>query len=252
VTADAAISGGLAAPALSVRDVVVDFQGLRAIDKANLEVRHGEIVGLIGPNGAGKTTLVNVLTGFQKVDQGSVHMDGVDIGAWKPHIRSRRGLVRTFQNVLPFSGLTALQNVEAGALAAGLEWAAARKSASDLLARLGLAGKEHRKAGTLPFGEERRVGIARALAMRPRYLLMDEPAAGLNDNECTDLMRVVRDIRADLDCGIMLIEHRMPLVFSLCDRIQVLQMGRMIANGTADEIRSDPAVRKAYLGDDEP
>jgi branched-chain amino acid transport system ATP-binding protein len=232
--------------------VVVDFQGLRAIDKANLEVRRGEIVGLIGPNGAGKTTLVNVLTGFQKVNQGSVHMDGVDIGAWKPHIRSRRGLVRTFQNVLPFSGLTALQNVEAGALAAGLDWTAARKSASELLARLGLAGREHRKAGTLPFGEERRVGIARALAMRPRYLLMDEPAAGLNDNECTELLRVVRDIRADLDCGIMLIEHRMPLVFSLCDRIQVLQMGRMIANGTADEIRADPAVRKAYLGDDEP
>jgi branched-chain amino acid transport system ATP-binding protein len=179
-------------------------------------------------------------------------MDGVDIGAWKPHIRSRRGLVRTFQNVLPFAGLTALQNVEAGALAAGLDWTEARKSASELLARLGLAGKEHRKAGTLPFGEERRVGIARALAMRPRYLLMDEPAAGLNDNECAELMRVVRDIRADLDCGIMLIEHRMPLVFSLCDRIQVLQMGRMIANGTADEIRADPTVRKAYLGDDEP
>ena len=252
MTGDTAIIGGLDAPALSVRNVVVDFQGLRAIDNASLEVRHGEIVGLIGPNGAGKTTLVNVLTGFQNITQGSVHMDGVDIGSWKPYIRSRRGLVRTFQNVLPFAGLTALQNVEAGAIAAGLDWAEARKSASELLSRLGLAGREHRKAGTLPFGEERRVGIARALAMRPRYLLMDEPAAGLNDSECIELMRVVRDIRTDLDCGIMLIEHRMPLVFSLCDRIQVLQMGRMIANGTSDAIRADPTVRKAYLGDDEP
>ena len=157
--------------------------------------RRGEIVGLIGPNGAGKTTLINVLTGFQKVSRGTVHMDGNDIGDWKPHKRSRRGLVRTFQSVLPFAGLTAQQNVEAGALAAGLAWSEARKSATELLVRLGLAGKEHRKVGTLPFGEERRVGIARALAMRPRYLLMDEPAAGLNDHECTELMQIIRDIR---------------------------------------------------------
>jgi len=252
VNALAAAAGGLAMPALSVNDIVVDFQGLRAIDRVSLAVRPGEIVGLIGPNGAGKTTLINVLTGFQQVSSGKVSMDGEDIGSLKPHLRSRRGLVRTFQNVLPFAGLTALENVEAGGLAAGLTRGEARRQGAELLARLGLAGKESRKVGTLPFGEERRVGIARAIAMRPRYLLMDEPAAGLNDVECDELRRVVQDIRTDLECGILLIEHRMSLVFSLCERIHVLQMGRTIASGTSTEIRTDKAVRMAYLGDDDP
>lgn len=230
--------------------MVVDFQGLRAIENVSLTLRAGEILGLIGPNGAGKTTLINVLTGFQAPTHGSVHMAGEDIGSWKPHERSRRGLVRTFQSVLPFAGLSALENVEAGGVAIGMSRRDAREQAAAILADMGLAAKADRKAGTLPFGEERRVGIARAIAMKPRFLLMDEPAAGLNDAECRDLQHIIEGILGRLQCGVLFIEHRMSLVFSLCHRIQVLQLGRTLAIGSTDEIRADASVRKAYLGEE--
>jgi branched-chain amino acid transport system ATP-binding protein len=242
---------GVSVSTLDVDDVVVDFQGLRAIEDVSLSLGRGEILGLIGPNGAGKTTLINVLTGFQDVTRGSVRIDGVDIAKWKPHERSRRGLVRTFQSVLPFAGLTALENVEAGGVAIGMKRQEARAQAQAILGDMGLAGKAHRPVGTLPFGEERRVGIARAVAMKPRFLLMDEPAAGLNDGECNDLQQIIRDIGRRLQCGILLIEHRMSLVFQLCDRIQVLQLGRTLALGPTAEIRADPKVRKAYLGEED-
>ena len=235
---------------LDVSGVVVNFQGLRAIDDVSLHLRRGEILGLIGPNGAGKTTLVNVLTGFQEADVGDVKLDGASIMLHKPFQRSRMGVVRTFQSVLPFAGLTALENVEAGAVATGASRHEARRMALDVLGRLGLAAKADRRVNTLPFGEERRVGIARAIAMRPKFLLMDEPAAGLNDKECEELKGVISDISREMDCGVMLIEHRMPLVFSLCHRIQVLQLGRTIAIGTPEEIRASAAVRHAYLGDE--
>jgi branched-chain amino acid transport system ATP-binding protein len=244
-------AGGQAATSdLTVSGVVVNFQGLRAIDNVSLQLKRGEVLGLIGPNGAGKTTLVNVLTGFQAVDSGEVRLGGQDIARWKPHERSRRGLVRTFQSVLPFGGLTALENVEAGAMATGVSRKAARDAAHQVLSSLGLADKAERRVDTLPFGEERRVGIARAIAMRPQFLLMDEPAAGLNDAECDDLMTVIHRIRGDIACGVLLIEHRMSLVFRLCDRIQVLQQGATIAIGTPEEIRGDAKVRQAYLGDE--
>ena len=243
-------SGQATASDLMVSDVVVNFQGLRAINGVSLRLRCGEVLGLIGPNGAGKTTLVNVLTGFQSVDSGTVRLAGEDIARWKPHERSRRGLVRTFQSVLPFGGLTVLENVEAGAMATGVSRKAARESAYQVLVSLGIADKAPRRVDTLPFGEERRVGIGRAIAMKPRFLLMDEPAAGLNDAESDDLLDVIRRIRSEIDCGVLLIEHRMSLVFRLCDRIQVLQQGATIAVGTPDEIRSDARVRQAYLGDE--
>jgi ABC-type branched-subunit amino acid transport system ATPase component len=243
-------SGNAPASDLTVSDVVVNFQGLRAINRVSLQLRRGEVLGLIGPNGAGKTTLVNVLTGFQAADSGTVQLAGEDIARWKPHERSRRGLVRTFQSVLPFGGLTALENVEAGAMATGASRKAARQSAYRVLASLGLADKAERRVDTLPFGEERRVGIARAIAMKPSFLLMDEPAAGLNDAECDELKGVIDGIRAAGDCGVLLIEHRMSLVFRLCDRILVLQQGATIAVGTPDEIRADAKVRQAYLGDE--
>jgi len=243
-------SGQATASDLTVSDVVVNFQGLRAINGVSLRLRCGEVLGLIGPNGAGKTTLVNVLTGFQAVDSGSVRLAGEDIARWKPHERSRRGLVRTFQSVLPFGGLTVLENVEAGAMATGVSRKAARDSAYQVLASLGLADKAQRRVDTLPFGEERRVGIGRAIAMKPRFLLMDEPAAGLNDAECNELKGVIDGIRKAGECGVLLIEHRMSLVFRLCDRIQVLQQGATIAVGTPDDIRVDAKVRQAYLGDE--
>lgn len=243
-------SGAAATSELTVSDVVVNFQGLRAINRVSLTLARGEVLGLIGPNGAGKTTLVNVLTGFQQVDEGSVKLGGADMKGWKPHERSRRGLVRTFQSVLPFGGLTALENVEAGAMAQGISRKEARIEAREVLAALGLADKAERRVNTLPFGEERRVGIARAIAMKPQFLLMDEPGAGLNDNECEELKTVIQRIKGEINCGVLFIEHRMSLVFGLCDRIQVLQQGATIAVGTPDQIRSDAKVRAAYLGDE--
>jgi branched-chain amino acid transport system ATP-binding protein len=243
-------SSHAAASELVVSDVVVNFQGLRAVNRVSLTLARGEVLGLIGPNGAGKTTLVNVLTGFQQVDEGSVRLGDVDIAGWKPHERSRRGLVRTFQSVLPFAGLTALENVEAGALAQGIDRKAAKIEALEVLAALGLADKAGRRINTLPFGEERRVGIARAIAMKPQFLLMDEPGAGLNDAECEELKSVIQRIKDEINCGVLFIEHRMSLVFGLCDRIQVLQHGSTIAIGTPSQIRDDPKVRAAYLGDE--
>jgi branched-chain amino acid transport system ATP-binding protein len=235
---------------LEVADVTVDFQGLRAIERVSLDLRPGEILGLIGPNGAGKTTLVNVLTGFQPPTTGCVRLDGVDITLWPSHKRSRAGLARTFQSVLLFKGLSVVENVEAGAIAVGTDRTAARAQAMEIIEGLGLADVALRPAGTLPFGSERRVGIGRAIAMRPTFLLMDEPAAGLNDSECADLEDVIRRVGRQIRCGILLIEHRMSLVFNLCDRIHVLEQGRTIAAGDAASIRVDPRVRQAYLGDE--
>jgi branched-chain amino acid transport system ATP-binding protein len=235
---------------LDVEGVTVDFQGLRAIEKVSLSLARGEILGLIGPNGAGKTTLVNVLTGFQTPTEGRVRLAGADITLWPAFKRSRAGLARTFQSVLLFKGLSVMENIEAGAVAVGLDREAARKRALDIMEWLSLGPVGARVAGTLPFGSERRVGIGRAIAMRPAFLLMDEPAAGLNDSECTGLEQVIRRVRQEIGCGILLIEHRMPLVFSLCDRIHVLEQGRSIAAGTPAEIRADPRVRQAYLGEE--
>ena len=239
-----------AASTLDVDGVTVDFQGLRAIEKVSLSLVPGEILGLIGPNGAGKTTLVNVLTGFQAPTEGRVRLASTDITLWPAFKRSRAGLARTFQSVLLFKGLSVMENIEAGALAVGLDRDAARKRALDIIEWLGLGAVGSRVAGTLPFGSERRVGIGRAIAMRPAFLLMDEPAAGLNDSECAGLEQVIRRVRVEIGCGILLIEHRMPLVFSLCDRIHVLEQGRSIAAGTPAEIRADLRVRQAYLGEE--
>jgi branched-chain amino acid transport system ATP-binding protein len=239
-----------AGASLGVVDVAVSFQGVRAIDGVTLELGRGDILGLIGPNGAGKTTLVNVLTGFQKPDRGSVRMDGQDITAWPPHRRSRLGLARTFQNVLVFGALSVLENIESGAVAMGVDRAEGRRRAGEIMEWLGLTALADQPAGTLAFGQERRVGIGRAMAMQPNFILLDEPAAGLNTAECDDLQAVLGDIRRRLGCGILLIEHKMSIVFGLCDRVQVLEQGRTIAVGTPDAVSADPAVRRAYLGEE--
>jgi branched-chain amino acid transport system ATP-binding protein len=226
----------------------VDFQGLRAVENVTMQVAAGEILGLIGPNGAGKTTLVNVLTGFQPVSAGSVSLADVPMTTWPAWRRARAGLARTFQNVLLFPALSVLENVEAGALAVGETRRAARERATEVLDWLALSQWADRSAGSLPFGAERRIGIGRAIASRPRFLLMDEPAAGLNDVECRDLAVLIRRVRSDMGCGIVLIEHRMSLVFELSDRVQVLAQGRTLAIGGPGEIQRDETVRRAYLG----
>jgi ABC-type branched-subunit amino acid transport system ATPase component len=234
---------------LEVNGATVDFQGLRAIEDVTLRVSPGEILGLIGPNGAGKTTLVNVLTGFQTISIGHVSLAGAPIQDWPAWRRARAGLARTFQSVLLFPKLSVLDNIEAGALAAGENRTTARKRGLQVLEWLGLPHLAHQIADTLPFGAERRVGIGRAIAARPSFLLMDEPAAGLNDTECDELAELIRRIRLELGCGVMLIEHRMSLVFGLCDRVQVLDQGRTIAVGDPAAIQRDAVVRRAYLGE---
>jgi ABC-type branched-subunit amino acid transport system ATPase component len=233
---------------LHATGIEVGFEGLRALDGVNLILERGEVLGLIGPNGAGKTTLVNVLSGFLVPAAGRVRLGEREVTGLSPERLGRAGIVRTFQGARLFGGLSVLDNVEIGALGRGLGRRRARAEALELIEWIGLLDFRDMPAGALPFGLERRVGIARALAMAPRFLLLDEPAAGLGEGEAEEFVRMVGDIHARMDCGILLIEHNMPLVMGLCDRVQVLAGGRTLALGGPAAIQADPAVRSAYLG----
>ena len=233
---------------LRARDVSVHFEGLIAVDGVDLTLRRDEILGLIGPNGAGKTTLVNILSGFQSPDGGEIWLEGQRTTGWPPHQLGRAGIARTFQGVRLFAGLSVLENVDVGGVGAGLSRARARERAWRIIDSLDLAGRAEELAGALPYGLERRVGIARALAMAPRFLLLDEPGAGLNETEADELMHVIAQIQAEFECGVLVIEHNMRLIMALCHRIQVLDQGRTIALGTPEEVERDRGVRRAYLG----
>jgi branched-chain amino acid transport system ATP-binding protein len=233
---------------LEARDLRVHFGGVRAVDGVDLLLRKGEILGLIGPNGAGKTTVVNALSGFQKPTAGRVLLGGRDVTGWSPHRLARLGLARTFQAVRLFPDLTVLENVELGGVGVGMRRTAARRWARELLERLGLDDKTHLYGKGLPHGLERRLGIVRALAAKPSFLLLDEPAAGLNERESDELVDALTLIRDDFSCALVVIEHDMRLIMRLCERIQVLDYGRTISVGTPTEVRRDPAVLTAYLG----
>lgn len=233
---------------LEVRGLSVHFEGVKAVDLVDLDLAAGEILGLIGPNGAGKTTLVNALTGFQRPTSGTVHLDGVEITRWAPEQRARRGLVRTFQAVRLFSGLTVLENVAVVATATGLSGRQGRRLAYELLEQADLSAFAHLRARGIPAGFERRLGIVRALAARPTFLLLDEPAAGLNESESDDLVASLQAVRERTGCGLLVIEHDMRVIMKLCERIQVIDYGKTIAIGTPDEIQRNPDVITAYLG----
>lgn len=237
-----------AADTLVGRGITVRFDGLVALSEVDLVLHPHEILGLIGPNGAGKTTLVNVLTGYVKPTRGRVLLAGGDVTDMTPPARVRRGLARSFQGTRLFRSLTALENVEAGALATGAGRRQARDHALLLLARFGLEGRAKHRAGSLPAGDQRRLGVARALAVDPRFLLLDEPAAGLNEIESNELVSTIRDVRDEFGCAILVIDHDMRVIMPLCERIQVLNFGRTIAIGAPEGIRSNPAVIAAYLG----
>lgn len=225
------------------------FEGVRALEEVTLELHRHEVVGLIGPNGAGKSTLVNVLTGFDSPTSGSVELAGRRITRWSAHRRARAGLARTFQHSRSFRELTVRENVEVAALGVGAGVRGARRRADELLQLLGLEARQRAPAGVLAHGDERRLGVARALATRPRFVLMDEPAAGLPEAEVPDFASVVRSVRDDHEAGVLLIDHNMALVMSVCDRIVVLDQGRTLADGTPAEIRGNLDVTAAYLGD---
>jgi len=233
---------------LAAQSVSVRFGGLVAVDQVSIRLERGEIVGLIGPNGAGKTTLINVLSGFQRPLAGAIMVGERDCTGLPRHDFPRAGVVRTFQAVRLFRGLSVSENVEVGCLAHGLGRSEARYRAAQILDELHLGDKAHRAAAGLSYGEERRIGLARALAVKPRFLLLDEPAAGLAAAEADELRKLIVEVRSKYDCGVLVIEHNMGLVMNLCERIHVLDSGRTIATGTPAAIRADPAVRRAYLG----
>ena len=243
-----AIVGAEEAPgALRASSVVRRFTGIQALRGVTLALHAHEVVGLIGPNGAGKSTLVNVLSGFDLPTSGTVELDGRDITRWSPQRRARAGIARTFQHSRSFRGLTVRENIEVAALGAGTRPGDARSVTSELIHRLGL--NEDAVAGALPHGHERLLGVARALAIRPSFVLLDEPGAGLPEAEVRDLADVVTAIVNDFGVGVLLIDHNMALIMEVCDRIHVLDQGATIAEGTPAEIRANLDVTAAYLGE---
>ena len=234
---------------LRASSVYRSFEGVRALQDVTLEVHRHEVVGLIGPNGAGKSTLVNVLSGFDRPTQGSVELAGRRITRWSSYRRAKAGLARTFQHSRSFRDLTVRENVEVAAIGVGAPPRKARRRADELLELLGLDSLQTRPAGVLSHGDERRLGVARALATEPRFVLMDEPAAGLPEAEVPEFASVVRSVRDDHEAGVLLIDHNMALVMSVCDRIVVLDQGRTLAEGTPAEIRGNLDVAAAYLGE---
>jgi branched-chain amino acid transport system ATP-binding protein len=234
---------------LRASSVSRSFKGVRALSDVTFELHRHEVVGLIGPNGAGKSTLVNVLSGFDFPTAGTVELAGRRVTGWSAHRRARSGLARTFQHSRSFRGLTVRENVEVAALGVGVVARKARRRADDLLELLALADLGAAPAATLAHGDERRLGVARALATDPVFVLLDEPAAGLPEAEVPEFAAVVRSVRDDHDAGVLLIDHNMALVMDVCDRIQVLDQGLTLAEGTPREIGSNLDVAASYLGE---
>jgi len=230
---------------LTVRGVSVTFGGVAALTQVSLEARPGEVTGLIGPNGAGKTTLFNVISGLQRPDKGEVQLGDRDVTKLGPHRRARLGLARTFQRLELFGSLSARENVQAGLDARRDK--GGDLTAQGLLHRVGVQADADRQVSTLPTGEARLVELARALAIDPTLILLDEPCSGLDDHESQLLGALLREL-ADEGRAVLIVEHDMPLVLNVCDRIVVLDFGQVIATGRPEEIRDDKGVQAAYLG----
>ncbi|NSW83833.1 MAG: ABC transporter ATP-binding protein [Syntrophothermus sp.] len=250
---------------LEVKNLYKSFGGLSALVDFNMMIEQGELVGLIGPNGAGKTTVFNLVTGVYRPDRGSIMMEGRSLVGRKPHDICRTGIARTFQNIRLFGGLSVIDNVRISfhkdvpyslpaavlrfpVFIRGEGWM--DKKASEYLELLGLLEKKDELAKNLPYGDQRRLEIARALATNPKLLILDEPAAGMNPQETQELMKLILSLRDEFKLTILLIEHDMSLVMGLCERILVLDYGRTIAEGRPEEIKNNPRVIEAYLGEE--
>jgi branched-chain amino acid transport system ATP-binding protein len=234
------------APLLSVRDVTLRFGGIVALDGVSLDVDEGTISGLIGPNGAGKTTTFNVITRLYTPEAGTLEVDGVSMLKARPHDVVGHGIARTFQNINLFRTMSVLENVLVGGHGRGSSFG--ENEAVEALEVAGLADRASMPAGSLPFGTQKRVEIARALAASPRLLLLDEPAGGLNHEEVEELGDFIVSLRDEHGLTVLLVEHHMGLVMRVSDHVNVLSFGRKIAEGTPNEVRANPAVVEAYLG----
>jgi len=254
-------------PILEITGLSHNFGGLRALNDFSLRLEPGELAGLIGPNGAGKTTVFNLITGVFPISQGSILFQGQDISAWRSHRITAAGIARTFQNIRLFKELSVLDNVRLGAFSQHgyslldalrrsrgfqAEEAQLVQRAYELLERFNLGRYAETPARHLPYGEQRRSEMARALISRPKLLLLDEPAAGMNQSESEDLIRLIRELKDEFGLTILLIEHQMRVVMNLCERVTVLDFGETIAQGSPQEIHRHPAVLEAYLGREEP
>ena len=249
---------------LEVKNLGINFGGLRAVDNFDITIDQHELVGLIGPNGAGKTTVFNMLTGVYQPNDGDILVDGISILKKKPHEICALGIARTFQNIRLFGDMPVIDNVKV-ALNSFYQYSVfdallkdrkyqrqekdTHKEALELLKVFELDGYADYMASNLPYGKQRELEIVRAMAAHPKLLLLDEPAAGMNPNETINLMKTIRKVRDEFDIAILLIEHDMKLVKGICERVTVLNYGRVLRSGVTDEVLSDPEVIKAYLGE---
>lgn len=253
------------AMALDIQNVTMRFGGIAAVNDLSLTIPQGSITGLIGPNGAGKTTVFNVISGFYTPQEGQINFFNKDVKGLAPHRMCKAGMARTFQNIRLFTEETALQNVMIGFHVrqkskwwmplfnlpmSNREEADIRERSMELLRKLDLDSHANEQASSLPYGAQRRLEIARAMATQPKFLLLDEPAAGMNPQESQELLHFIRRIRDEFNLTILLIEHDMKVVMGVCDHIWVLEYGKLIANGNGEEIRNNPRVIEAYLGED--
>lgn len=249
---------------LEAKNLTISFGGLRAVDDFNISIEKGQLYGLIGPNGAGKTTVFNLLTGVYKPDEGIITLDGKDITAQKTIDINKEGIARTFQNIRLFKDLSVIDNVKVGlhnhhpySTITGIlrlpkfykEEKLMTEEANELLKVFDLDKEATYLAANLPYGKQRKLEIARALATKPKILLLDEPAAGMNPNETLELMDTIRFVREKFDMTILLIEHDMKLVSGICEELTVLNFGRVLAKGDTATVLNDPEVIKAYLGE---
>ena len=252
---------------VEIREVSKAFGGVQAVTRVSLDVEAGQLLSVIGPNGAGKTTLLNMISGFYHPDRGRIVLEGRDIGQSAPSRVAELGVARTFQNIALFKGMTVLDNLllgrhvhmRTGVLSAFVYWRLAQKEevahrrrVEDIIDFLKIPDLRRRPTGSLPYGLQKRVELGRALALDPRILLLDEPMGGMNQEEKEDMARFILDVNEEWGTTIILIEHDMGVVMDISDRVAVLDMGQKIAEGTPDEVRTNPQVIKAYLGEHKP